>query len=106
MLINVEKLDGELRAASIPIEGCDSNGQISFSNNATDEQRERAKLVLAAHDPAQTREQSITSCAAVCDGRVIAAMVLVARFGTKAPQDAKDILDEAANITLAAWGGA
>ena len=50
-IINVSKLHKELVAAGIPIDGVDSDGNISFQPTATDQQRIQAQAILAAHDP-------------------------------------------------------
>ncbi len=49
--INSTKLDCELREAGIPIDGCNSNGVISFKPEATQAHRDQATRILAAHNP-------------------------------------------------------
>lgn len=56
MICNPTKLDQELKAAGIPITGCDSTGQVWFLPSATSAQREQAAAIVAAHDPATTPE--------------------------------------------------
>ena len=51
-MINVKKLDWELRLANIPIFGCNSKGDIWFLPEATLEQRTIALEILAKHKPA------------------------------------------------------
>ena len=51
MNINVGKLDKELRDAGIPIDGCNSEGEIWFKEDATDEQKKMAEDVMKRHDP-------------------------------------------------------
>lgn len=51
MTINPTKLDQELRAAGVPIHGCDSTGVVFFMDAATSEQRATAAQIVAAHDP-------------------------------------------------------
>lgn len=54
MLVNPTKLDQSLKAAGIPIHGCDSTGRIDFKDEATPAQRAAAAQILAAHDPNPT----------------------------------------------------
>ena len=51
MNINVGKLDKELRDAGIPIDGCNSNGEIWFKDEATAVQKKLAEDVMKRHDP-------------------------------------------------------
>ncbi len=51
MIINVSKLDYELRSANIPIDGCNSNGQIVFKAEATKKQKDLALSILTKHTP-------------------------------------------------------
>jgi hypothetical protein len=51
MTYNPTRLDAELRAAGIPIDGCASDGRIDFRPEATEVDRTRADAILAAHDP-------------------------------------------------------
>lgn len=57
MKYNVTKLDIELRAAGIPIEGCDENGRIDFKTEATKTQKVLAEQIKAAHKPIWYVEQ-------------------------------------------------
>ncbi len=50
-MIDVPKLTRELEQAGIPIDGCSSNGRIDFKPEATQQQRDQAAAILAAHDP-------------------------------------------------------
>ena len=50
-MLNVQKLDKELKNAGIPIDGCSSDGRIDFRQEATAEQKELAKKILAVHNP-------------------------------------------------------
>lgn len=63
MSVNVEKLDAELRAAGIPIDGCSSTGQIDYRPEATQAQRDQGAAILAAHDPATTEAQRLDALA-------------------------------------------
>lgn len=56
---NTEKLDGELRGAGLPIEGCDATGRIAWRASATASDRERGAAIVAAHDPLPTRAQRL-----------------------------------------------
>ncbi len=52
MIYNTTKLDGELKAAGLPIVGCSSDGRIDWAEgHPTAEERAAAEAVLAAHDP-------------------------------------------------------
>ena len=44
------KLSEELRAAEVPIDGCDSSGVVWFAPEATDADRAKAAEILKAHD--------------------------------------------------------
>jgi len=61
MQFNVEKLHRELVKAGIPIEGCDDNGRISFSPEATPEQRTASKRILGLHVPVSEREVALAA---------------------------------------------
>ena len=50
-MINVRKLYNELKVAGIPVDGCDEKGKIDFKLEATAEQKELAKKILAVHNP-------------------------------------------------------
>jgi len=49
MIVNIEKLDAELKAVC-PIDGVNSNGKISFKDEATTAQKEAAANVLKSFD--------------------------------------------------------
>ncbi len=48
---NVGKLSKELKAAGLAIDGCDSDGKISWTEEPTAEQLAIAQAVLTNHDP-------------------------------------------------------
>lgn len=50
-MINLVKLAGELRAASLLVDGCSSDGSVQFTGTPTTEQRTLAAQIVAAHDP-------------------------------------------------------
>lgn len=51
-MINVEKLDKELRAAGLPVLGVSSDGRIDWPvGHPTSTEQSTANSVLAAHDP-------------------------------------------------------
>jgi len=50
-MVNPAKLTQELLVASIPVEGCASDGRIDFLPQATQAHRDQAAAILAAHDP-------------------------------------------------------
>ena len=50
-LINVRKLHRDLETAGVPITGCDSNGNISYKPEATEEQKQQAATIVANHNP-------------------------------------------------------
>lgn len=62
--VNVTKLDGELRAAGIPIDGvADIDGtkahvRIDFQATATDVQKDQAAQIVAAHNPVDTDQEA------------------------------------------------
>src|SRR5260221_12792501 len=62
--VNITKLDGELRAAGIPIDGVsDLDGtkahvRLDFQPSATAAQRTQAAQILAAQDPTDTAQQA------------------------------------------------
>lgn len=87
MIVNAEKLDAELRAAGVPIHGCDSSGGIQFRDEATQAQRDQAAALLAAHDPAPTLRQRLRAKGISYRE---AAIVRVLRKGALAEQWAKD----------------
>lgn len=49
-IYNAKKLDGQLKAAGIPIDGVSSSGRIDYKPEATTEQRATGTEILAAHD--------------------------------------------------------
>ena len=51
MNINVGKLDKELRDAGIPMDGCNSDGEIWFKEETTEAQKKLAEEVKKKHDP-------------------------------------------------------
>jgi hypothetical protein len=55
-MINVARLDEELRAAGIPIDGCNSAGTIFFKVEATTQQKTQAAAIVAAHDGTKLSE--------------------------------------------------
>lgn len=63
MSVNLSKLDQELNAAGIPIDGVgkhhDGTLRIDFKPEATAPQCSRAAEILAAHDPSPTLEQRL-----------------------------------------------
>ena len=60
--INVGKLDRELRAANIPIDGCASNGRIDFRAEATEAQKALAEKIKANHTPYDFEEERVNAC--------------------------------------------
>ncbi len=51
-MYNATKLDRDLKAAGLPIVGCDSMGRIDWQEgHPTPEEQAAANAVLAAHDP-------------------------------------------------------
>lgn len=51
-MINVEKLDRELKAAGIAVSGCNADGVVWGSDGSTEIQdRPEVKVVIAAHTP-------------------------------------------------------
>lgn len=78
MKVNPTLLSQELRAAGIPIDGCDSEGGIQFKAEATVAQRVLAEQVLAQHDAAKPSD---------AEKRVIAARKLIKdNFSTLSPE--------------------
>ena len=78
MSVNVGKLDRELRAAGIPIDGVgvnpDGSARVDFRAEATQAQRDQAATIVAAHDPAPTPEDRLDRA---LGGRVLAALALL-----------------------------
>lgn len=104
MIVNAAKLDAELRAAGVPIDGCSSGGRIDYRPEATDGHRAIAAAVLAAHDPAPTEAQRIMELGV--PPRVFAALVVrtSSRWsGLTATRRARiqQILDDAADAVIA-----
>jgi len=89
MIVNATKLDQELRAAGIPMDGCSSSGRIDFRPEATPAQREQAARILAAHDPSDTRAQKLARLGMT---ESLAALILVQTRGSGAPRWATDEL--------------
>lgn len=85
---NVAKLDRELRAAGLPIQGCDSTGRVVWDMDPTSAQRAKADAVLAAHDSSLTLQQAL---AAAGVDETEAAFRLLQMKGPLAPQWAKDL---------------
>lgn len=83
MTANAEKLDQELRAAGIPMEGCSSTGRVDFKPEATEAQRLQAAAIVALHDPARTRVQLARDLA--WGPLDVAALALVLADGAGAP---------------------
>ncbi len=92
---NARKLDAELRAAGIPIDGCSSNGTIWFRAEATEAQKKQAQDILAAHDPADTRAQRLEKLGLRED---LAALFLVASRGDSAPEWARSRVGDVASL--------
>lgn len=82
MIANATKLDAELRAAEIPIAGCDSKGGVQFTAAATDADKARAAEILAAHDPSPSRAELLAK-AGISERE--AAFALVHVHGAMAP---------------------
>ena len=53
---NINKLYRELVAAGIPIYGCSADGTISFTDEATAEQKATAETILSNHNPVDVLE--------------------------------------------------
>lgn len=53
MTLNATKLDSELRAAGLPIVGCNSDGLVTWANGVipTQGQIDQANAIIAVHDP-------------------------------------------------------
>ena len=51
MVLNVSKLDGELKAAGLKIDGVDSNGKVSWTEEPTEDQLAIAEAILKNHNP-------------------------------------------------------
>ena len=63
---NVAKLHSELLAASIPIFGCDSSGNIEY-NNATEQQITSAEAIKSAHSETWYVDQRIAAYPNISD---------------------------------------
>lgn len=63
MIVNVLKLDGELRTAGIPVDGVGFNGdgscRIDYQASATPGQIQQGAAILAAHVPTLTQTQQL-----------------------------------------------
>jgi hypothetical protein len=79
---NSSKLQAELLAAGIPIESCDSTGRIVYRPEATEQHRQQASQVLAAHDATPTRAQRLSDELGMSEDQV--AFLLVAARGQNA----------------------
>ena len=66
-MINSTKLDMELKSVGIPIHGVNSNGVISFKDDATDSQKELASNILKKHNPEWYVEKRATAYKSVQD---------------------------------------
>ena len=101
MSVNLLKLDAELRAACPRVVGCSSSGRVDFADGScwrsgdpkTCADHETVAAIVAAHDPAPTRAQRL---AAKGISEREAALVLVLRKGTLAPDWAKNIVRDLA----------
>lgn len=51
MMINVTKLDAEIRRAGIAISGCDTNGIVFDEQGSQIQKRADVAAIIAAHDP-------------------------------------------------------
>lgn len=73
--INVTKLDQDLRAAGVPIDGVsvspDGSARVDFAANATAQDRANAQGVVATHDPGLTPAQ-------ILEGRPLPRLALAA----------------------------
>lgn len=96
MSVNVTKLDQELKASGVPIDGVSTNSdgsaRVDFSASATAAHMATAAAIVAAHDPSPTREQKLRALG--IDPR-LAAFVLVMKQGAAAPQWAQDLVAQA-----------
>lgn len=86
MIFNAEKLHDELIAAGIPITGCNSNGDVTFAASATKKQKDAAATIVAAHNPALTKEQQLASF----NEKEAAMLVRLSSKWDKLPQSKKD----------------
>ena len=66
-MINVKKLDKELKDAGIPIDGCNSSGVISFKSEATQQHKDMANQILTNHNPVWYVEQRMAEYPSVTD---------------------------------------
>lgn len=55
--VNVEKLHRELKAAGLPVTGVSSCGRVDYARSLTGSEREIARQVISAHDPAVSDSQ-------------------------------------------------
>lgn len=104
MSVNVEKLTAELRAACPRVVGCSTagGGRVDFADGTSwrpgeptgDADRVAVAAVVAAHSPAATADQRLRARGYT---RLMAALVLIARYGrANAPDWARDLIDAAA----------
>lgn len=70
-MFNVTALHEALEQAGIPIHGVSANGEISFKDEATQQQRDDAAAIAAAHNPAVlAKEQEVEAArAAIVQGK-------------------------------------
>ena len=97
-IVNVAKIDRELKVAGIPIHGCSSTSRIDFKDEATREQREAAAAILAAHDPydyAAERAKEYPSVAAL--------MVALWERDVEGRPEAADALQKQREAVKANW---
>jgi len=98
-MINTQKLDRELKDAGVPIHGCNSDGEIAFTDAATYAHKKKAAKILFDHDPSDTRAQRL---AKIGMSEFHAAMLLVIG-DPKPPPDALAMLAEMAAKVRQAW---
>lgn len=60
MEYNVDVLDYELRKAGLSIEGVDSSGKISWVGEPAQEDLDKAKDILEAHDPSKLKQVNVS----------------------------------------------
>ena len=65
MSINVEKLDGELKAAGLAIAGCDSTGRVTWpaDYSPSKDELDAVDAVVAEHDPAPSAKEKLEAIA-------------------------------------------
>ena len=95
--MNIEKLDAELRAAGIPINSCrDGEPPIDFRAEATQQHRDQAAAILAAHDPAPTLAQRLRAVGFTLREAALFLVIRELRGGAPAPAWAAALLSQAA----------